>query len=143
MRRTHAGWALGGAIALLAVVPVGCGESEEQSTCNVYAEFLVARETIKAIIPTNPTAAESVDAVDDYLSIIQRLRETDSRNSAAIDELEVAVQDGLRTLESFDDDDAEYSTWAPLVEDDLEQASKAGDRVVELLTPQCTPDTES
>jgi len=135
-----------GLIGVLIAAPLAaCGESEEQSTCSVYAEFLVAREKIRAVIAGDPSTLDSIDAVEDYLSVIQRLRETDSRHSQAIDELEVAVQDGLRTLESFDDadDDAQYSTWAPLVADDLEQAAKTADRVVELLTPDCVPDLES
>jgi hypothetical protein len=135
-------WFGGCVILALSAVPLACGDSDEQSLCVVYAEFLDARAEIQAIDPTDKSAAEAVDAVDDYLSTVQRLRETDSTNSAAVDDLEAATKDALRTLESVDDE-ADYSTWAPLVEDSFEEAQKAADRVVDLYGPQCTPETES
>ena len=141
MGRSHS-WLIGGTLIALSVVPLGCGDSEEQSLCEVYTEFLAARANVQGLEPTDLTAAAAADVADDYLSTVQRLRETDTSNDAAVDDLEMWTQDLLRTLESVEDD-ADYATWAPLVEDTLEDVSKAADRVEELLKPQCEPEIES
>ena len=77
-----------------------------------------------------------------YYDTIRQLRETtDGRYSAAVDDLDVAVADALRTLESVDAD-ADYTTWSPLVEDEFQVAREAADKVEELINPQCNPDQD-
>jgi hypothetical protein len=123
-------------------VPLACGDSEEQSMCPVFEEYLEARAAIQAVDPTSATAAGATEAVEEYLGAVQRLRETtDGRFAEAVDSLETVVADALRTLESVDDD-AEYETWAPLVEDSFEDANDAAERVEELISPQCNPDID-
>jgi hypothetical protein len=129
-------------VAAFVTVPLACGDSEEQSMCPVFEDYLEARATIQAVDPTSATAAGATEAVEEYLGAVQRLRETtDGRFAEAVDSLETVVADALRTLESVDDD-AEYETWAPLVEDSFEDASDAAERVEELISPQCNPDTD-
>lgn len=134
-----------GLLALVAAaiaVPAACGDSDEQSLCNVYADFVTARAAVQAVDPTQQTAAEATEIVEDYRDTVQRLRETaDGRYRAAVDDLDVAIADGLRTLESVDDE-ADYATWAPLVEDSFEDAQDAAQRVEELINPQCNPDQD-
>ena len=123
-------------------VPLACGDSEEQSMCPVFEDYLEARAAIQAVDATSETAAGATEEVEEYLGAIQRLRETtDGRFAEAVDSLETVVADALRTLESVDDD-AEYETWAPLVEDSFEDASDAAERVEELISPQCNPDID-
>jgi len=138
--RARVGGAL--AIALLAVGPVACGDLEDQSLCRVYEDFLVAREETAAVDPTAQTAAELTEIADTYLATVRQLREaTDGRYVEAIDALEVAVTDVVRTLDSVDPDEP-YATWAPLVDDSIDDATDAADRVEELIGPQCTQEVD-
>jgi hypothetical protein len=131
---------VGAIVAVLAVLSA-CGDQEERSLCDAFAVWTEARATINAIDPTAEDAATYADDVDDYLSAVDALRETaDSRYRAAIDDLDAATADVLRTLESVGDADA--STWAPLVEDSIEDATIAAERVIELIGPQCDGESE-
>jgi hypothetical protein len=130
-------------LALLTVALVACGDTEEQSLCPVYEEFLVARDKVAAVVPSAETAADLRGIAEAYLAKVRQLREAaDGRYSDPIDALEVAVADVVRTLESIDAD-APYATWAPLVEDSVEDARDAGDRVEELIGPECTQEVDT
>ena len=48
----------------------------------------------------------------------------------------MAARDVVLTLDSVQDQ-ADYSTWAPLVEDDLEAAADAAVTVEDAIEPQC------
>lgn len=141
-RPRRASMALIALVAAAATVPAACGDSDEQSLCVVYADFVTARAAVQAVDPTAQTAGQAAEIVEEYLDTVQQLRETaDGRFRAAVDDLDAAVADGLRTLESVDDE-ADYATWAPLVEDSLEDAQDAAQRVEELINPQCNPDQD-
>lgn len=119
-----------------------CGDSDEQSMCVVFADFEAARAEVQAVDPESVAAAGAIDAIQEYYDTIRQLRETtDGRYSAAVDDLDVAVADALRTLESVDAD-ADYTTWSPLVEDEFQVAREAADKVEELINPQCNPDQD-
>ena len=110
--------------------------------CTVFADFEIARAEVQAVDPESVAAAGAIDAIQDYYDTIRQLRETtDDRFSVAVDDLDVAVADALRTLESVDGD-ADYTTWAPLVEDEFQVAREAADKVEDLINPQCNPDVD-
>ena len=74
---------------------------------------------------------------DDYLDSVRRLQEAaDTRFTVPLNDLEAAAADVLRTLESVPDDE-DHATWAPLVEDSLEDAANAAVTVVDAIEPQC------
>jgi hypothetical protein len=134
-------WRIVGAVVGMLAVLSACGDQAGRSLCDAFADWTEARATINAIDPTSEDAATYAEDVDDYRSAVDALRETaDSRYRAAIDDLDAATADVLRTLESVDD--AEYSTWAPLVEDSIDDATIAAERVVELIGPQCDGEPE-
>lgn len=128
---------------LLAVAAIGpvllaaCGELAERSLCTSYEQFLVSREVIRSVDAESATAAEATEEIEAFQSSISQLREnTDGRFRSAVDDLDAAVSDVLRTLDGVDPDE-DYSTWAPLVADDLETAREAAAYVAELIAPQC------
>lgn len=126
------------ACALLAA----CGDAEESSLCTVYAHYLAVVQPVLDADPTAATAADATDAVTDVLAAVQQLRQaSDGRYAQAVDDLETVVDDLRRTLESAPAD-AEYAVWQPLVDDTIEDALRAHDRVVELIDPVCVPDPE-
>jgi hypothetical protein len=135
----HTGRRLIVATAVLPLVLVACGESAERSLCPSYEQFLVAREVIRSVDAESATAAEAIEEIDEFRSSVLQLREnSDGRFRSAVDDLDAAISDVLLTLESVDPDE-DYSTWAPLVEDDVETAQDATARVAELIAPQCAP----
>ena len=102
-----------------------CGRIEDQSMCSVYEDFLAARVTVQEIDPTAQTAGAAAEVVRDYLDAVNRLEETvDGRFGTELDTLEAAVDDILVTLDSVEPGE-DYSTWAPLVEDSVNDATDA------------------
>ena len=128
---------------LFAVAAIGplllaaCGEFAERSLCASYEQFLVSREVIRSVDAESETAAEAIAEIEEFQSSVAQLREnSDGRFRSAVDDLDVAVSNVLRTLEGVDPDE-DYSTWAPLVADDVETAQEAAAYVAELIAPQC------
>jgi hypothetical protein len=131
-------------LALLAAAGAAfgaCGDTDERSFCEVYEEWLAVKDEVEALDPTGATAADAADVAEDALDVTRRLREVDQdRYGEPLESLEVAIQDVLRTLESVPDE-ADYDTWQPLVEESVEDAVLAAERVEELIDPTCRPDT--
>jgi hypothetical protein len=124
------------------VVPLlltACGDSDDLALCPSYAQFELARDVLRTVDAESETAAEAIREIEAFQSSVRQLREnTDGRYRSSVDDLDVAISDVLRTLESVDADE-EYSTWAPLVAEDVETAQNASARVSELIAPQCAP----
>lgn len=124
------------ALAVGTAVGAGCGDIEDQSLCAVYEEFLDERAVIEDLDHESLSAEDASGVAEDYLDTVVHLREVDERHSTQIEVLENAVRDLMRTLDSVPDD-ADYATWAPLVEEDLEAVAHAAVTVDELIEPQC------
>jgi hypothetical protein len=100
-------------------------------------DLLAAQAAIQDVDPETLTAADAGELAQDYLDSVRHLQETaDDRHDALFETLESAARDVLLTLESVQDQ-ADYSTWAPLVEDDLEAVGNAAVTVEDALEPQC------
>ena len=83
------------------------------------------------------TAGEAGDSVEAVLGEVRNLDAVaDTRYSSQINQLEEALDDLLRTLESIQED-AESDTWEPLVSDSVEDAQHAASVVTELIVPVC------
>ena len=105
--------------------------------CTAYQEWLNARAAVREIDPEAATASEAAELAETYLESVQRLDETaDGRFATELDALDFAVRDVLLTLESVQADE-DYATWAPLVEDSLEDAANAAVSVQDAIEPQC------
>jgi hypothetical protein len=125
-------------LGLLCAVPLACGTPEDASLCTAYAELLNANTAVQAIDPTDQSAANAIDVVENYLAGVRRLEQAaDGRYGQQLDTLETAVNDVLLTLQSIPDD-ADYATWGPLIEDDLEAAYNATVPVQQAIDPSCT-----
>jgi hypothetical protein len=134
-RRTQRA-ALAVSIALVVLVSA-CGDIEDQSMCAAYDDFLVAGAAIQELDPATLTAADAADEAQAFLDSVRHLEETaDDRHDALFAALEAAARDVVLTLESVGDQ-SDYSTWAPLVEDDLGVAADAAVSVENALEPQC------
>lgn len=128
-------------VALASLIPLACGDVEDASLCTAFDEFLDARAEVAAADVTGESAAGAIELVEDYLASVRRLEQAaDGRYGQELDALETAVNDGLLTLESVQDD-ADYETWGPLVEDDRELAEDAAVQVEEVIEPSCTSAT--
>lgn len=121
-----------------AAIPLACGDTEELSLCDAYEDLVAAGASVTALDPTGLSARQAAEVVDDYLATVLHVQETaDGRYSTELDALETAVDDVARTLASVQEDE-DYETWAPLVEDDLEVARDAAVVVREAIDPSCT-----
>jgi hypothetical protein len=124
-------------LVLATLVPMACGDAEDASLCTAYSEFLDARAAAQAVDPEAETAESAIELIEDYLAGVRRLEQAaDGRYGQELDALETAVNDVLLTLESAPDD-ADFSIWGPLVEDDLELAADAATQVEEAIEPSC------
>ena len=124
-------------LALSGVVIAACGDNEDASLCTAFSEFLDIRAEAQSIDPTAESATGATEIVEDYLAGVRRLEQAaDGRYGQELDALETAVNDVLLTLESVPDD-ADFSTWGPLVEDDLELAADAAVQVEDVIEPSC------
>lgn len=124
-------------VTVLLVVTAGCGDVEDQSLCTVYAQHLDERAAVQELDAESLTATEAAAVAEGYLESVRRLQEVaDGRFSAPLASLEEAAADVLRTLESVPAD-ADYATWAPLVEDSLDAAADAAVTVQDAFEPQC------
>jgi hypothetical protein len=137
------------AVLLVVTALAACGDPEDASLCTAFDEWIDARADINAVDFTTESAEDAIDTVEDYLSSVQRLEHAaDGRYGQQLDALESTVRAVILTLESVQDD-ADYSTWSPLVEDDIELATEAALQVEQLITPSCqaepsgTPDADS
>jgi hypothetical protein len=132
-------WALAaGGLAVVAGT-AACGDLEEQSLCTVFADYVSAVASIDEVDLEQVSAGEAEDFVDDLIGTVRHLGDAaDDRYSDQIEQLETALEDLLRVLEGVDED-ADASTWQPLVEDSVEDAEQASARVIELIDPTCQP----
>ena len=127
--------------AILGIPLAACGDQEDASLCTAFVEFLDARATVQALDPQTLSAEQATDTAENYLASVNRLQQTvDDRYEQQVLDLENAVNDVLLTLTSVQDD-ADFATWGPLVEDDLETAADAAARVEDSIEPSCNPDT--
>ena len=126
------------AVAATGTVLLGaCGDIEERSLCNSYEQFLVSQEVLRSVDAESETAAEAIEDIEEFQASLAQLRENaDDRYRSAVDDLDAAVSNVLRTLEGVDPDE-DYSTWAPLVVKDVKAAREAAAYVSELIAPQC------
>jgi hypothetical protein len=127
--------------AIAAFALPGCGDQEDASLCTAFGELLAARAAVAAIDPQNHDAEQAKDAVESYSAGVRRLRQAaDDRYEQQLFGLEAAVDDVRLTLAPIPDD-AEFATWSPLVEDDLEALADAATQVENAIEPSCNPDT--
>jgi hypothetical protein len=127
-----------------AAVLTGCRDSTDLSLCPAWGFYTHTAEQISKDRPTGGTAADWLVAVHEVLGDLDQLREvSDSRHTDAISTAETALEELQGTLESVEPDQ-EYSTWAPLVSDDIDAVLDADQRLRELIEPECatTPTPE-
>ena len=127
-----------GILALSSVA--GCSEDvvKAQSLCTVYSDYLDELAAIQDVEAESLSAEGASEVVEDYVESVVRVQHAteDDRNNNGVLVLEAASRDLLRTVESVPDD-ADYDTWAPLVEDDLEDVRNAALLVDEALAAEC------
>lgn len=127
-------------LALLAGM-AACADPEDQALCPAYERFLDAATTLESVSLDGSTAGEAADRVEVVLGEVRHLDSVaDTRYGDQLDQLETALDDLLRTLESVQED-ADAATWQPLVEDSVEDARHSSLVVTELIDPVCRPET--
>ena len=134
----------GAAIASIGILALasmaGCSEDvvKDQSLCPVYGDYLDELAAVRDLDAESLSAEDASEVVEDYVESLVRVQHAteDDRNNNGVLALEAASRDLLRTLESVPDD-ADYDTWAPLVEDDLEDVRNAALLVDEALAAEC------
>lgn len=143
-RRGHRRLAAAIGLAVVAAGAIaGCGEPEDASLCTAYAEFLDRRAEVAAADPTSADAATASDVAERYLAAVNRLQHAaDGRYVQQLEDLEEEVQDIVRTLAAIPDD-ADYATWAPLIDEDFETAQEAAGQVERLIAASCVVDVDT
>jgi hypothetical protein len=117
----------------------GCGEQEERSLCAVYGSYRADIDALSGIDPSVATTEEVSAALDAAIGSVRQLSEVaDARYVQHITDLEAALLDVQRVVDSQDVGE-DPSTWMPLVEDSLEDATSAAARVSEAIDPSCEP----
>ena len=146
-RRTGRWW--GSLVAFPLVAVAACGDIEDASLCTAFEEYLGVRAEVLALqaqLETDPsvaTAEEATELAERYVDAVLRLEQTaDGRYGQEIDTLEQAARAVLLTLTSVQDD-ADFDTWGPLIEDDLELAQDAAVSVVDAIGPSCITETSA
>jgi hypothetical protein len=123
--------------AMLAFALPACGDQKDASVCTAFVEYLDVRSQLYALDPTAPNAAQAKEIGEDYLAAVNRLEQAaDGRYTQQLDGLDTAVRNILLTLASVQDD-ADYSTWRPLIDDDLETAQDWAQQVIDAIAPSC------
>jgi hypothetical protein len=121
----------------LAVAIAACAEPEEQSLCTVFDRFQEAAAQLEQVAVDGGRAGEAAEGVEQVLGQVQHLQAVaDNRYATELNQLEDALDDLLRTLESIEED-ADASTWEPLVEDSAEDARQAAGVVVGRIGAVC------
>jgi hypothetical protein len=124
-------------VAGLVGIITGCADQDEQSLCSSYAEYVVLADEVDAADPTGATAGDVGETVGVVRGELAQLRAVaDSRYQAPIDELRSLLRDLENTLGSVDDD-ADYETWRPLVDDTLDDIRIADARLRRVMNPAC------
>jgi hypothetical protein len=120
-------------------VAASCAEPEERSLCTSFEQMVALGDSIRTDV-TGETAGELSDQTDALLQRVTALQEVaDGRYTAELDALEETLDNLVRTLASIQED-AEYDTWSPLVEESVEDVNAASARVEEAIEPSCFPD---
>ena len=105
--------------------------------CTAFVEYLDVRAQLYALQPTAPNAAQAKEIGENYLNAVHRLEQaSDNRYTQQLDGLDTAVRNILLTLASVQDD-ADYATWQPLIEDYFEDAQDAAQQVIDAIAPSC------
>jgi hypothetical protein len=128
-------------VTVLAIASLAaCSEDVEkdQSLCTVYGQYLDELTAIQDLDAKSLSAKDASDVVEGYVESVVRVQHAteDDRNNNGLLVLEAAARDLLRTVESVPDD-ADYETWAPLVEDDLKDVRNAAQIIDEALAAEC------
>ena len=129
------------ALAAAAWLNASCGSdtAEKRSLCSSFEQLVITGAAIRASDVSDLTAGEASDLAEAYQQRVTQVQEVaDGRYGAELDALEQTVDDLVRTLSSIQDD-ADFATWAPLVEDSLEDVSTASRRVEQAIEPSCAP----
>jgi hypothetical protein len=122
---------------LVAIGAAACGDIEDQSLCQAFDEYLATAAVVQASDPAATSASEAADLAQEYLDRVQRLQEiSDDQDSIALVTLEAAVNDIVVTLEAVPED-ADDSTWEPLIDDSYDDAADAAVTVRDQLATQC------
>jgi len=124
-------------VAFAAFALPACGDPEDASLCTAFVEYMAVRAELYALEPTEPNADQAKEIGDDYLAAVHRLEQaSDGRYTQQLDGLDTMVRNILLTLSSVQDD-ADYATWRPLIEDDYEDAQNTAQQVIDAIAPSC------
>ena len=119
-----------------------CADPKDSSLCTNFDQMVASAESVRADVDGD-TAGEFSDQLEAVLQHVTALQElADGRYTAELDSFEQTLDDLIRTLDSVQED-AEFDTWAPLIEDSVEDVDAAAARLVEAIEPSCSPDVSS
>jgi len=124
------------AVALSSTV-AACADPENQSLCTVYDRFQETAANLETVSLDGTNAGKAADRVEDLRGRVRHLDAVaDTRYSDQLDQLEDALDNLLRVLESIPED-ADPATWQPLVEDSADEARRESLVVIGLIEPAC------
>lgn len=126
----------------ICLATASCADPQDSSLCTSFDQLVATGDSIRAGV-TGETAGELSDAADAALQRVTALQEVaDGRYTSELDALEESLDNLRLTLASIQED-AEYDTWSPLVEDSVEDVNSAAARVEKAISPSCSPDVSA
>lgn len=126
-----------GAILLVLATTAACGDSDERSLCDAYAEYLATVQGLAESQVAEVTVAEAVAALEDIEAEVAQLRAVaDTQNEAMVDDLDQRLGDLINTLTSLDDD-VPFDTIEDLITDDVDAVVDAAETVRDEFDPIC------
>jgi hypothetical protein len=116
-----------------------CGDSDERSVCDAYADYVVTADALLAADITAATVDQAEEALEDLRDEVEQVQAVaDTLNEAQVLDMQQRLDDVVRSLGAFDDDVA-FSDVAELISDDIEAARDADLELRRVFDPICIP----
>lgn len=112
-------------------------ELRTPSLCDEYEQFLTVGQEVRSFDSGSASVADAAEITQEYLESVRQMQEVaDGRYGVELDNLEFAIDDTLRTIESVPDE-ADADMWAPLIDDSLDDVAIAATTVRVRIGPSC------
>lgn len=107
------------------------------SLCDEYEQLLAVGQEVRAFDSGSSSVGDAGELAAAYLESVQQVQEVaDGRFGVELDNLELAIENALRTIEAVPDD-ADADTWAPLIDDSLDDVAIAATTARARIGPSC------
>jgi hypothetical protein len=117
-----------------------CGDADERSVCDAYADYLAAADDLGGPDDiTQATVADVEDALQSLEDEVSQLRAVaDTENESVVNAVDDAIRNLVSSLSSLDQDVA-FTAVADLLSDDIQAVADADADLRETFDTICIP----